>query len=729
MKNKEFNEDKFFTELFDSKEIHKVWEKSKLYKDYVGSVHHKINVFKDKYYENDEEAKVALQGNRITLKAKQDLNDKSIRASDFQLFNQQGEKLQIDKISIEKNKIEIFPKERILRDSGEKFTINYLGKNSILKEQFSNKSFENTSQAKPLSISDLRLDKEGLLDSQAGFLNLIDLKKDNTIYYTTNPKYLEKLTTKSNELKNFFDLEKQQKQSVISAMDYISKATNINFVYTDDIEKANIGFANSTEIPENAAATCRNFKYADGERLYKIPQTSTEKFTSFEQNSLISLRAPTPEITYEPGSFSYQTILHEVGHVLGLEDVSLNPKLKNLTRTDTLMSYIKDSEKYYTKYNNLDLTAFNLLYGKDGLNHKDGLSYDKTMQTLDSQIQMSKQILKNAANLINKDLISKDLININNSINKVLENKISQLNDFKKSHLETFKEEFNKFKNEKNFDIKIKLLKIFNDDIELEKINKENIDDIYRSTVLKNINDIHQMINSEQKEYEKLFYQSLLDENKLIFAIQLLQDKKNKDKNLIEEFVKTAVKLGIDKNKFDNEIQLVYDKLAEDKNNLPKPNYTFQQKLFEKFNELQKTFDSMIVEKDTPTFSNVFKDKYYENSISTANELKDYSIGELKNISYLKQFKLNEINDLKELNKKINEINKDLQDNTTLQEISNLNRFNKISTDKQILNSQLLNSNNNDKSISQIQEELHQNNKLKELNKKATISQNTPTTF
>lgn len=138
------------------------------------------------------------------------------------------------------------------------------------------------------------------------------------------------------------------------------------------------------------------------------------------------------------------------------------------------------------------------------------------------------------------------------------------------------------------------------------------------------------------------------------------------------------------------------------------------------------------------------------------NELKDYSIDELKNISFLKQFKLNEINDLKELNKKINEINKDLQDgfkneygesknyflikntisdlkeklnNTTLQEISNLNRFNKISTDKQILNSQLLNSNNNDKLISQIQEELHQNNKLKELNKKATISQNTPTIF
>ena len=138
------------------------------------------------------------------------------------------------------------------------------------------------------------------------------------------------------------------------------------------------------------------------------------------------------------------------------------------------------------------------------------------------------------------------------------------------------------------------------------------------------------------------------------------------------------------------------------------------------------------------------------------NELKDYSIDELKNISYLKQFKLNEINNLKELNKKINEINKDLQDgfkneygesknyflikntisvlkeklnNTTLQEISNLNQFNKISTNKQILNSQLLNSNNNDKSISQIQEKLHQNNKLKELNKKATISQNTPTPF
>lgn len=566
------------------------------------------------------EAKVALQGNRITLKAKQDLNDKSIKVSDFQLFNQQGEKLKIDKISIEKNEIEIFPKERILKDSGEKFTINYLGKNSILKEQFINKSFENTSQAKPLSISDLRLDKEGLLFSNAGFLNLIDLKKDNTIYYTTNPKYIEKFTTGSKigdfvlktmngsfDSKNYFDLEKQQKQSVISAMDYIGKATNINFVYTDDIEKANIGFANSTVIPEDAGAICKTFKNVDGELLDFIPQTSTEKFTSFEQNSLISLRSPTPEITYEPGSFYYQAILHEVGHALGLKDVSLNPKLKKLTTTDTLMSYINlDSEKYHTKYNNLDLTAFKLLYGKDGLNHKDGLSYDKTMQTLDSQIQISKQLLKNVA-LINKEEIN--IKNINNSIDKVLENEISQLNNFKKSHLKAFKKEFNEFKNEKNFDIKIKMLKNFNNDIELEKINKENIDGIYHSTLLKNMNDELQMINSLQKEYKELFHQSSLDERKLFIAINLLQDKENKDKNLIEEFVKAAVKLGMNKNKFDNEIQLVYDQLAEDKNNLPKPNYTFQQKLFEKFNELQKTFDSMIVEKDTPTFSNVLKIK------------------------------------------------------------------------------------------------------------------------
>lgn len=566
------------------------------------------------------EAKVALQGNRITLKAKQDLNDKSIKASDFQLFNQLGEKLKIDKISIEKNEIEIFPKERILKDSGEKFTINYLGENSILKEQFSNKSFENTSQAKPLSISDLRLDKEGLLFSNAGFLNLIDLKKDNTIYYTTNPKYVEKLTF-GNKIrdfilkitdgsiapKNYFDLEKQQKQSVISAMDYIGKATNINFVYTDDIEKANIGFANSTILPEDVGARCTNFKFADGELLEYIPQTSTEKFTSFEQKNLISLRAPTPEMTYEPGSFYYESILHEVGHALGLNDVSLNPKLKKLTTTDTLMSYIHlDTEKFYTKYNNLDLTAFKLLYGKDGLNHKDGLSYDKTIQTLDSQNQISKQILKSAA-LINKEEIN--IKNINNSIDKVLENEISQLNNFKKSQLKAYKKEFNEFKNEKNFDIKIKTLKNFNNDIELEKINKENINDIYHSTLLKNMNDELEMVNSLQKAYKELFYQSSLDENKLFIAINLLQDKKNKDKNLIEEFVKAAVKLGIDKNKFDNEIQLVYDKLAEDKNNLPKPNYTFQRKLFEKFNEMQKTFDSMIVEKDTPTFSNVLKIK------------------------------------------------------------------------------------------------------------------------
>ena len=70
-------------------------------------------------------AKVALQGNRITLAASEYINEENISNKDFQLLNEQGKVLEIDRIKVSANEIEIFPKERILKDSGEKFTINY----------------------------------------------------------------------------------------------------------------------------------------------------------------------------------------------------------------------------------------------------------------------------------------------------------------------------------------------------------------------------------------------------------------------------------------------------------------------------------------------------------------------------------------------------------------------------------------------------------------------------
>ena len=166
-------------------------------------------------------AKVALQGNRITLAASEYINEENISNKDFQLLNEQGKVLEIDRIKVSANEIEIFPKERILKDSGEKFTINYLGENSILKEQFNNKDFKNTSMAKPLSIEELRLsakNNQGLVRDVGGILNFVDLEKDNTIYYTTNTSYIDKnfKNVKTNNfdgvLKNGKELEKIEKE-------------------------------------------------------------------------------------------------------------------------------------------------------------------------------------------------------------------------------------------------------------------------------------------------------------------------------------------------------------------------------------------------------------------------------------------------------------------------------------------------------------------------------------
>lgn len=45
-------------------------------------------------------AKVALQGNRITLAASEYINEENISNKDFQLLNEQGKELEIDRIKV-----------------------------------------------------------------------------------------------------------------------------------------------------------------------------------------------------------------------------------------------------------------------------------------------------------------------------------------------------------------------------------------------------------------------------------------------------------------------------------------------------------------------------------------------------------------------------------------------------------------------------------------------------
>ena len=144
--------------------------------------------------------------------------------------------------------------------------------------------------AKPLSIEELRLsakNNQGLVRDVGGILNFVDLEKDNTIYYTTNTSYIDKnfKNVKTNNfdgvLKNGKELEKIEKEqanNIHTAMQYISKVSNIKFIHTDDPNIAHLGFVNA-ELNKGMAVQLNEI-YLDGKDFTKIPQDSKEKFTS-----------------------------------------------------------------------------------------------------------------------------------------------------------------------------------------------------------------------------------------------------------------------------------------------------------------------------------------------------------------------------------------------------------------------------------------------------------------
>lgn len=555
-------------------------------------------------------AKVALQGNRITLAASEYINEENISNKDFQLLNEQGKVLEIDRIKVSANEIEIFPKERILKDSGEKFTINYLGENSILKEQFNNKDFKNTSMAKPLSIEELRLsakNNQGLVRDVGGILNFVDLEKDNTIYYTTNTSYIDKnfKNVKTNNfdgvLKNGKELEKIEKEqanNIHTAMQYISKVSNIKFIHTDDPNIAHLGFVNA-ELNKGMAVQLNEI-YLDGKDFTKIPQDSKEKFTSIDNKSLIVFdnnRFNSINKQNNPEEIGFQLMLHEIGHFLGLDDVFHKKDLKDLTTTQTLMSYkMRDADngspvdyknlelyKFFDKYRPIDLKVIKSMYGEDGLNAKYGINYDNTLKDMLAQLEVSKHLLDK-----NISLIANKTINIDEKqINQLFENEIQKNINLNSDVLKQNIQKFTAFK-QSPFEAKLNIMKNFK--IDLNEINEKNIDKKYKEILSQELVEVNQIKNEKAAKLNQLL-NSPLNEEKIIQSIKLLEKQENKNINLTNQLVKIACEQKIDKNLFNTEIQAIYDDFSQ--TNSQNSN-SLNQKLSIKLDKIQNNVDTVL---------------------------------------------------------------------------------------------------------------------------------------
>ncbi len=185
----------------------------------------------------------------------------------------------------------------------------------------------------------------------------------NTILYTFN-------VTSNNETGNS-DLRTAvsafsaaQQIQARAAFAYLSALTGITFTETTSGATAKVHLADVDIASANTTGLCSwHTSYSfDG----------SNNITNYSANAYVYLdnaewNAQNSNLT--PGGDGYETLLHELGHMLGLKhpfDDSINLPAGQDNTSNTLMSYTSSGGPYST-YRQFDLAALAWIYGGDGL--------------------------------------------------------------------------------------------------------------------------------------------------------------------------------------------------------------------------------------------------------------------------------------------------------------------------------------------------------------------------
>ena len=195
-----------------------------------------------------------------------------------------------------------------------------------------------------------------LPDDTAGlhFSTLLGASKNiNYVFPTSVPTYY----TSASYSKGWKVFTSTQQTRANDALTYISSVIGINFVQSSLSNSLNtITFANNTQTESSGYA------------LY--PSDSFSGSDLFLDNSSTS----PDNVTLEDGTYGALTLIHELGHTLGLEHPgdyngggggSDPPYLTGVEDSAiwTVMSYTDNPEQYHLQFSPLDIAALQYLYG------------------------------------------------------------------------------------------------------------------------------------------------------------------------------------------------------------------------------------------------------------------------------------------------------------------------------------------------------------------------------
>lgn len=200
-------------------------------------------------------------------------------------------------------------------------------------------------------------------------MNYVALTKDHITYSFNNKPTLNDPQDYSNTTISF--LSEAQKNSVREALTYINDLLNIKFIEATN-EDADWYFFNGDYISQTNSAYARwNYSYNYSLSNLEFTRMAYDGFILFDDVEFFSSTN-----TLAKGDFGYELLLHELGHLLGLEhsfdgEIIASPLSFDSTNY-TLMSY-ESSSPWATEFRDHDISALLYLYGRDGLLGSEGL--------------------------------------------------------------------------------------------------------------------------------------------------------------------------------------------------------------------------------------------------------------------------------------------------------------------------------------------------------------------